>query len=61
MAKKKLGIIDCLVNNAALFEKDDIANYTTKSWNDHLNINLLAPTILTRQFAGKPRKKLYPI
>ena len=45
LAKRKLGTIDCLINNAALFEKDDIANFTTKSWNDHLNINLLAPTI----------------
>ena len=62
LARKKLGTIDCLVNNAALFEKDDIANFTTKSWNDHLNINLLAPTILTKQFAKQAsKKKLYPI
>jgi len=56
-ARKKLGTIDCLINNAALFEKDDIANFTTKSWNDHLNINLLAPTILTKQFAKQTSKK----
>ena len=57
LAKKKLGAIDCLINNAALFEKDDISNFTTKSWNDHLNINLLAPTILTKQFAKQASKK----
>tara|TARA_B100000700_G_C14780693_1_gene731195 strand:- start:9 stop:758 length:750 start_codon:yes stop_codon:yes gene_type:complete len=57
LAKKKLGAIDCLVNNAALFEKDDIINFTTKSWYDHLNINLLAPTILTKQFAKQAPKK----
>ena len=57
IARKKLGTIDCLVNNAALFEKDDIANFTTKSWNDHLNINLLAPAILTKQFAKQASKK----
>ena len=57
LARKKLGTIDCLVNNAALFEKDDIANFTTKSWNDHLNINLLAPAILTKQFAKQASKK----
>ncbi len=51
IAKKKLGPISCLINNAALFEKDDIFNFTTKSWNEHLNINLLAPAILTRNFA----------
>ena len=56
-ARKKLGTIDCLINNAALFEKDDIANFTTKSWNDHLNINLLAPAILTKQFAKQASKK----
>ena len=56
-ARKKLGTIDCLVNNAALFEKDDIANFTTKSWNDHLNINLLAPAILTKQFSKQASKK----
>ena len=35
LAKKKLGVINCLINNAALFEKDDITNFTVKSWNDH--------------------------
>ena len=57
IARKKLGTIDCLVNNAALFGKDDISNFTTKSWNDHLNINLLAPAILTKQFAKQAPKK----
>ena len=57
LAKKKLGTIDCLVNNAALFEKDDISNFTFKSWNDHININLLAPIILTKQFAKQAPKK----
>ena len=57
LAKKKLGTIDCLINNAALFEKDDILNFTTKSWNDHLSINLLAPTILIKQFAKQASKK----
>jgi len=57
LAKKKLGNIDCLINNAALFEKDDILNFTPKSWSDHLNINLLAPAILTKQFAKQTSKK----
>ncbi len=56
-AKKKLGTIDCLINNAALFERDDILSFTTKSWNDHLNINLLAPAVLTKQFAKQAAKK----
>jgi len=57
LARKKLGTINCLINNAALFKKDDILNFTAKSWNDHLNINLLTPTILTKQFAKQASKK----
>tara|TARA_B100000700_G_scaffold310112_1_gene390280 strand:- start:390 stop:1139 length:750 start_codon:yes stop_codon:yes gene_type:complete len=59
IAKKKLGNIDCLINNAALFEKDDISNFSNEKWNDHMNINLLAPAILTKQFAKQaPKKKV---
>ena len=58
IAKKKLGTIDCLINNAALFEKDDILNFTNKSWHNHLNINLLAPTILIKQFVKQAPKKI---
>ena len=59
IAKKKLGTIDCLINNAALFEMDDILDFTTKRWNDHLNINLLAPAILIKQFAKQvPNKNI---
>jgi NAD(P)-dependent dehydrogenase (short-subunit alcohol dehydrogenase family) len=57
LARKKLGTIDCLINNAALFEKDDITNFTSKSWNDHLNINLLAPAILIKSFEKQVSKK----
>jgi NAD(P)-dependent dehydrogenase (short-subunit alcohol dehydrogenase family) len=57
IAKKKLGTIDCLINNAALFEKDDILSFTNKSWNEHININLIAPIILTKQFAKQISKK----
>jgi len=57
VAKKKLGTINCLINNAALFEQDDILSFTTKSWNDHLNTNLLAPAILIKQFARQASKK----
>ena len=55
--KKKLGKIHCLINNAALFEKDDVSNFSLKSWNDHLNTNLLAPTILIKEFANQASKK----
>ena len=54
--KKKLGTITCLINNAALFEKDDITNFTNESWNNHLNINLLAPAILIKDFSKQVPK-----
>ena len=60
-AKKKLGTIHCLINNAALFEKDDVSNFSLKSWNDHLNTNLLAPTILIKEFAKQASKKIAQI
>ena len=56
-ATKKIGKIDCLINNAALFEKDDILNFTKKSWNDHLNINLMAPAILIKHFVKQASKE----
>ena len=55
--KKQLGTIDCLVNNAALFEKDDILNFTNKKWDEHLNINLLAPATLIKQFTIQASRK----
>ncbi len=55
--KKQLGTIDCLVNNAALFEKDDILNFTNKKWDEHLNINLLAPVTLIKQFTIQASRK----
>ncbi len=42
-ANKKLGNINCIINNASIFNNDDILNFNEKSWNDHIKINLLAP------------------
>ena len=39
-AKSKLRYFDCLINNASLFENDSIKNFTSKSWDHHLNVNL---------------------
>ena len=55
--KKQLGTINCLVTNAALFEKDDILNFTNKKWDEHLNINLLAPVTLIKQFTIQASRK----
>jgi NAD(P)-dependent dehydrogenase (short-subunit alcohol dehydrogenase family) len=55
--KSKLKYFDCLINNASLFENDNLKNFTSKSWNDHLNVNLKAPAYLTREFAKNVRGK----
>lgn len=43
--------IDILVNNASVFEKDDLFNLTAESWNLHHKVNLLAPTLLMQSLA----------
>ena len=39
-SKSKLKYFDCLINNASLFENDNLKNFTSKSWSQHLDVNL---------------------
>ena len=50
-AKSKLKYFDCLINNASLFENDKLENFTSKSWDKHININLRSPALLSKSFA----------
>ncbi len=50
-AKKNMGNLDCLINNASVFENDKIENFSSKSWDNHLNANLRAPAILSKEFS----------
>jgi len=50
LANKKMKGLDCLINNASLFENDDLNNFSEKSFTKHININLKAPAILTQNF-----------
>ena len=56
-AKLKLKYFDCLINNASLFENDKLENFTDKSWDTHLNINLKAPALLSKKFAKNTKGK----
>ena len=56
-SKLKLKYFDCLINNASLFENDKLENFTFKSWDLHLNVNLKAPALLTKGFAKNIRGK----
>jgi len=49
-AFNKMKGLDCLINNASIFEKDDLFSFNEKSFNNHININLKAPAILTQYF-----------
>jgi NAD(P)-dependent dehydrogenase (short-subunit alcohol dehydrogenase family) len=50
-ASARLGPITCLINNASIFEYDDIASMSVESWDAHLGINLRAPVLLAQAFA----------
>lgn len=56
-ANMKMKGINCLINNASLFENDNIKNFSIKGWEGHLNINLRAPALLIKQFAKVVSKK----
>ena len=56
-SKKYLKYFDCLVNNASMFENDKLENFSSESWDKHLNINLKAPALLTREFAKNVKGK----
>ncbi|WCE72134.1 SDR family oxidoreductase (plasmid) [Sulfitobacter faviae] len=47
------GPIACLVNNASIFEADDIHTATAESWERHIGSNLRAPFVLTQAMAAQ--------
>jgi NAD(P)-dependent dehydrogenase (short-subunit alcohol dehydrogenase family) len=46
-----LGAPNCLINNAARFERDTLGTLTSESWQAHLDVNLRAPVFLAQAFA----------
>jgi NAD(P)-dependent dehydrogenase (short-subunit alcohol dehydrogenase family) len=56
-AYKMMKGLDCLINNASIFEKDDLINFSEKKFNKHINVNLQAPAILTQNFKKHLRSK----
>ncbi len=47
------GPITCLVNNASIFESDDLAGMTRSSWDRHMQSNLRAPALLLQALAAQ--------
>lgn len=52
-ARKALGPVTLLVNSASVFEHDDIASMTRRSWDMHMETNLRAPLKLAQDFASQ--------
>lgn len=50
-AAQGLGGLTCLINNASLFEPDEVGSITQASWAEHLDTNLRAPIFLSQAFA----------
>jgi NAD(P)-dependent dehydrogenase (short-subunit alcohol dehydrogenase family) len=50
-ASAALGGLTCLINNASLFEPDEVGTITKASWAEHLDTNLRAPVFLSQAFA----------
>jgi len=50
---RHLGPISCLINNASVFEPDDITSVSTDSWALHLDVNLKAPVFLAQSFSAQ--------
>ena len=56
-SKLKMKYFDCLINNASIFENDNLLNFNSKSWGKHISINLKAPAILSKEFGKNIKGK----
>lgn len=52
-AVSALGPLSVLINNASIFEYDNLETATRETWDRHLGSNLRAPFILTQAFAAQ--------
>mgnify|MGYP001951435125 CR=1 FL=1 len=52
-AANVLGPLHVLVNNASIFEYDNLQTATRESWDRHMGSNLRAPFVLTQAMAGQ--------
>ena len=52
-AEDALGPVTLLINNASLFERDEVDTVTRASWDAHMSVNLRAPLILTQALATR--------
>ena len=48
----RIGVPSLLINNASLFEDDNIHNITHQKLQQHMNVNCFAPILLAHEFAN---------
>ncbi|NRA87947.1 MAG: SDR family oxidoreductase [Rhizobiales bacterium] len=53
----KMGVPHILINNASVFEPDDIVTLSEQSYEKHMNINLRSPLFLVKELAERIGKK----
>ena len=53
------GPINCLINNASIFEYDTIKCATREGWDRHMESNLRAPFVLSQEFAIQAPKVFF--
>jgi NAD(P)-dependent dehydrogenase (short-subunit alcohol dehydrogenase family) len=51
-AADALGPVSLLINNASMFERDEVATVSRQSWDAHMEVNLRAPFLLTQAMAA---------
>ena len=50
-AAEAIGPLTALINSASIFEDDNWQTASRKSWDDHIEVNLRAPLVLSQAFA----------
>ena len=59
IAKKEFGYIDCLINNASIFEYDNLKELDNELWENHILANLKSPLVLSKLFSHHLPKNNY--
>ena len=57
VSNQKMGVVNCLINCASVFENDNIEKFNQKKWQAHFDINLKAPAILSSYFSKQKKIK----
>ena len=52
-ARRALGPVTLLINNASVFEDDRIETFAPETWRAHMEVNLHAPLLLSQSFAAE--------